>query len=333
VKDCAVKMDDGPLISIVIPVYNGSDYLRKAIDSALAQTYRNVEIVVVNDGSRDGGATEAIALSYPGRVRYERKENGGVASALNRGIELMKGEYFSWLSHDDEYFPCKLSTQVECMRRRDDWESVFYSGFELIDEASAPIGVVRMPDVDPADFRFWLTRGSQLHGCSLLIRKEQLLAHGCFDEKLRTTQDYDLWFRMANDVSFVGMPDILVRARTHAAQGTKVLSEVVAVECDRLHARFFEEVASDDVERGLGELSRIYRLSAMAESFAARSFRSACQAATEALGAALRDIGPARRLLYRFREAGPIDRGIKKAKAFIASLSRRVKMFTKSRKR
>lgn len=92
-----------PKVSIVIPVFNGSDYLDKAIQSALNQSYQNVEIIVVNDGSNDGGKTAEIAKSYGDNIRYIEKENGGVSSALNRGIEAMTGEYFSWLSHDDEY--------------------------------------------------------------------------------------------------------------------------------------------------------------------------------------------------------------------------------------
>ena len=83
-----------PKVSIVIPVYNGANFLREAIDSALGQTYPNIEILVVNDGSDDGGETESIALSYGNQIRYFRKENGGVATALNFGIEHMKGDYF-----------------------------------------------------------------------------------------------------------------------------------------------------------------------------------------------------------------------------------------------
>ena len=102
-----------PKISIVIPAYNASNYLAEAIDSALAQTYPNVEIIVVNDGSKDDGATRAVALSYGDKIRYFEKENGGSSSALNVGIANMTGEWFSWLSHDDLYVPEKLEKQIE----------------------------------------------------------------------------------------------------------------------------------------------------------------------------------------------------------------------------
>jgi len=74
-----------PLVSIIIPVYNGSNYLRNAIESALAQTYENFEVIVINDGSKDSGRSAAIAKEFAGRIRYFEKPNGGVASALNLG--------------------------------------------------------------------------------------------------------------------------------------------------------------------------------------------------------------------------------------------------------
>jgi len=80
-----------PKVSIIIPVYNGSNYLREAIDSALAQTYKNIEIIVINDGSSDEGRTEAIAKSYGDKIRYIYKKNGGVSTALNVGILAAEG--------------------------------------------------------------------------------------------------------------------------------------------------------------------------------------------------------------------------------------------------
>ena len=104
------KLDYKPLISVLIPVYNGSNYLEEALESVLEQTYSNYEIIVVNDGSNDEGKTKKIALKYENKIRYFEKENGGVASALNYGISKANGDYISWLSHDDIYNENKLKT-------------------------------------------------------------------------------------------------------------------------------------------------------------------------------------------------------------------------------
>lgn len=121
-----------PIVSIVIPVYNGANYMKEAIDSALNQTYPNCEVIVVNDGSNDNGATEKIALSYGDRIRYIKKENGGVATAVNRGIKEMKGEYFSWLSHDDYYYPQKIEKQIEAIEKSGDKTAIAHSNFDFL---------------------------------------------------------------------------------------------------------------------------------------------------------------------------------------------------------
>ena len=111
---------ENPLVSIIIPVYNGSKYMRQAIDSALRQSYKNIEIIVVNDGSDDNGETDKTALSYGDKIRYFKKENGGVSSALNLGIREMKGDYFSWLSHDDFYLENKIESEIEALKKIDE---------------------------------------------------------------------------------------------------------------------------------------------------------------------------------------------------------------------
>ena len=122
-----------PLVSIVIPVYNGADYLAEAIDSAIAQTYSNIEIIVVNDGSTDDGATERVARAYGNRIKYYSKPNGGVATALNYAIKRMNGDYFSWLSHDDVYLPEKVERQIKKLEELDGEMVILYSNVEVID--------------------------------------------------------------------------------------------------------------------------------------------------------------------------------------------------------
>jgi len=215
----------GPRVSIVIPVYNGSDYLREAVDSALAQTYRNVEVIVVDDGSDDGGKTAAIARSYGDRIRYLAKTNGGVASALNAGIRAMTGAYFSWLSHDDVYCPRKIEVQVARMTA-EGRDVVLYGDYELIDGASRVVGTERIPPVRPADFRHALVTRYPINGCTALVPKACFDAAGEFDERLRTTQDYAMWFALSARFDFVHVPEILIRSRVHPGQGSLTLTSL-----------------------------------------------------------------------------------------------------------
>lgn len=216
--------DLAPLVSIVIPVYNGSNYLREAIDSALAQTYKNIEILVINDGSNDDGRTEAIARSYGNKIRYFCKTNGGVSSALNLGIKEMRGEYFSWLSHDDVYYPEKTERQVKHLKNIQDREKVvLYSDYDFIDERSAYIRTKKIKAVPAKQFQFELIAGSPLNGCSVLIPKACIKATGFFKEELRSTQDIDYWFRLAEQFDLIHTPDVLVKTRIHGQQGQVVM--------------------------------------------------------------------------------------------------------------
>lgn len=226
-----------PKVSIVIPAYNASNYLAEAIDSALAQTYSNVEIIVVNDGSKDNGATERVALSYGDKIRYFSKENGGSSSALNVGIANMTGEWFSWLSHDDLYVPEKLEKQISYITslRVDSAElskHIFFSASELIDAEGKTIRACRAKQAnelatkvasfphngyliaEPTVYNF--------HGCSCLIHKEAFAKVGCFDEQLRLINDLDMWFRLyAANYKVHFIPEPLVKGRVHAKQVSK----------------------------------------------------------------------------------------------------------------
>ena len=161
-----------PLVSIVIPVYNGANYVAEAIESALKQSYKNIEIIVVNDGSTDN--TEKIVKKYGDKIRYFYKENGGVASALNFGIKNMKGEYFSWLSHDDIYYPNKIERQIEELKNIDK-DNILYSGFELINDKSEFLyawEIASTNEYRKLNNSFYALLLSGLNFCSLLIPKK-----------------------------------------------------------------------------------------------------------------------------------------------------------------
>ncbi|MGE8359078.1 glycosyltransferase family 2 protein [Pseudomonas sp.] len=246
-------------VSIVIPVYNGADYLSEAIESALAQDYENFEVLVVNDGSVDGGETERIALEYAERIRYYSKPNGGVASALNYAIEVMEGDYFSWLSHDDLYAPNKISRQMSAlMASGEGKELCVFCRAASFTEDVASASLIDLPKGCSAWFRYFLSTSTALHGCTLLVPRQAFREVGFFDTKLRTTQDYDMWFRLAGKYKFVEIADVLVMARQHQKQGTVTMRETVRLECEELVCGFLDELCFEDVQLASGSMDCAY---------------------------------------------------------------------------
>jgi glycosyltransferase involved in cell wall biosynthesis len=238
-----------PLVSIIIPVYNGANYMKEAINSALTQTYKNIEIIVVNDGSKDNGETENVALSYGDKIRYFHKENGGCGSALNYGIKNMKGEYFSWLSHDDLYYPNKIEHQVNILNKFDNKDTIIYGGYELIDEKGNSLRYIKPDSVLPINklniSLLPLLRGL-IHGCSLLIPAKYFYEVGIFNEALPTTQDYDLWFKIFRVAPIHFDESTLIKSRFHSEQGSKKVSNHNE-ECNVLWSSFLHELTEEEM--------------------------------------------------------------------------------------
>ncbi|WP_196598649.1 glycosyltransferase [Pectinatus frisingensis] len=242
-------MQDKPLVSIVIPVYNGANFLRQAIDSALAQTYTNCEIIVVNDGSTDEGATDAIARSYGSKIRYFIKTNGGVATAVNYGIQQMHGEYFSWLSHDDMYNPPKIERQMEAILNASNNVEIAHSNFSFL--------YMETGQIDPVD---WLKCYSKeemeysnfaplflcIHGSTILVKKSCFERVGLYDTGLPATQDSEFLFRAMRGRRSVFLEDNLVTVRMHDQQGQRIMS-AFPKEYNEIFQRFCKML--DDAEK------------------------------------------------------------------------------------
>lgn len=255
-------LDINPLVSIIIPVYNGSNYMREAIDSALAQTYKNIEVLVINDGSQDNGATREIALSYGNRIHYIEKENGGVSTALNLGIANMKGEYFSWLSHDDVYYPNKVEAEVDAINSCDIETPIVYSGWDALimpQRKCIPFKGSVMWDNLPRSILetgVFVPMFGLVSGCSLLIPRSLLLEFGGFDERYRCIQDYKLWFDMFRGKRLVYVANRLIQSRYHAAQVGNT-SPLVSTESKLLYNYMANEVESSDLFGSSVELYQV----------------------------------------------------------------------------
>ncbi len=212
-------MKRNPKVSIIIPVYNGSEYVKEAIESALNQTYKNIEIIVVNDGSNDNGKTDKIVKKYIDKIKYFKKENGGVSTALNLGIKQMTGDYFSWLSHDDRYYPNKIELQIKEIKKYDE-NTILYSNYDLMDANSQIFAQSIFEHQELIDKPEYALLLGKINGITLLIPKKAFDDYGLFDEKLRCTQDYELWLKFLKKYKFVHMEEIIATTRLHARQTT-----------------------------------------------------------------------------------------------------------------
>lgn len=245
-----------PLVSIVIPVYNGENYLKEAIDSALQQTYKNIEIIVVNDGSKDN--TEKIALSYGKKIRYFKQENGGVSAALNTALSKMKGEYFSWLSHDDLYYPYKVEVQVDYLKYLKNKNVILFADYQLIDENGKYKGTpIRANHKMTKIQEYCLLRGC-INGITMLIPKKAFDETGKFNTELRCTQDYDMWHRMNKKYKFVHMSEVTSLTRVHAGQDTNKNPRVVT-EGEVLWTNMIEDVSDKRKKQLEGSIANYYK--------------------------------------------------------------------------
>ncbi len=201
------------LVSVIIPTFNGARFLAQTIESALAQTYPNLEVLVVDDGSTD--ETPAVAASYGPRVRYVHQANAGTAAARNRGILEARGEFIALLDHDDLWEPRKLERQLPVFAT-DPLIGVVFARIEFFRTETGEVTAQYFPgpELGPHD----LLAHRVLPIQTVVFRRSALDAVGPFDVCLRGTDDWDLGIRLSARFRMVGVPETLARVRLHSGQ-------------------------------------------------------------------------------------------------------------------
>jgi glycosyltransferase involved in cell wall biosynthesis len=198
-------MTRAPLVSVVVAAYNMEKYVALAVRSALAQTYRTIEVRVIDDGSTDGTALALAQFAGDGRVHYHYQPNQGQARAKNRGIRESRGEFIAFLDADDLWRPDKLEKQMAALARHAD-AGVVYSDVSYIDGEGAPAPA---PERQYHSGRITeqLFIDNFVNFPTALVRRECFTELGDFDETLPMGIDWDLWLRLSTRYAFVFLAD------------------------------------------------------------------------------------------------------------------------------
>ena len=208
-----VNMQSRLSVSVVIPTYNYGRFLATAIDSALAQTYTPMEVIVVDDGSTDD--TAAVVARYGDRIRVLRKPNGGLSSARNAGIALARGDLVALLDADDRWLPEKLERQVPYFVS-DGRVGMVHTGSRIFDHGTGMTLCEVFPQAS-LDFHE-LMNCCAVSAPSTVIRRKVFPHVGGFDQTLAEAEDWDMWIRIAAaGWKVTGCPEVLVEYRTHTS--------------------------------------------------------------------------------------------------------------------
>lgn len=210
-----------PLISVVIPTYNSSQFVAQAVRSALAQEDVNVEVIVVDDGSTDD--TLQVLEKYAGDIRYIRQENQGPATARNRGIAESTGEYVAFLDADDVWLPGKCREQVQALES-DRNVALVHTDVIYVDAATEAVVQRNIPHrrLLAGECYESLFERNGITASSVMVRRGLLVERSGFDSSIRhaSTEDYDLWLRLARCFQFAFVDQPLVRYRLHTGNAT-----------------------------------------------------------------------------------------------------------------
>jgi len=198
-------------VSVIIPAYNNADLTVRTVESVLRQTYKNIEIIVVDDGSTDN--TKLKLVPYTGKIKYVYKKNGGACSARNLGIRLSTGEYIGFLDCDDIYLPKKIELGIDYLEKHPDFGFVHTAAY-YVDEKDK---ILRRFSHYNSRYTGWIAKRllprNYICNSTPIVRKTCFKKVGIFDETIFIPADWDMWLRIAESykVGYINTPLTLYR--------------------------------------------------------------------------------------------------------------------------
>lgn len=221
-----------PMISVIIPTFNYAEFISDAIDSVLAQTFKDFEIIVVDDGSTDN--TKDILNKYSDNIKYYYQDNKGPASARNLGIKNAIGSYICFLDSDDIFMPNKLKLQIDTFNSISKQNiALLYSNFTSVNKKlDLSIQHYKCPKFQSHKIAFdYLIKNNFINTSTVMVKRDFLCDVDLFNEKLKYLEDYDLWLKLGSKYEFFHIRKFLVKTRSHNKNYSKQVNRTVKINC------------------------------------------------------------------------------------------------------
>lgn len=249
-------------VSVVLPVHNAARYIGAAVDSILSQTFRDFELILLDDGSTDGsGGILADRAGRDPRVRVLRQENRGLIATLNRGCAEAAGRYVARMDADDVSFPDRLERQVAFLETHPGVAAV--GGAVQYMDDRGPLKMIQRHPADPEAIREGLLRASCLAHPTVVMRRDAVVAAGGYRPAFLHAEDYDLWLRLAEREDLANLPAPVLYQRLHPEQVSfaHIEQQVIATLGAQAAARARRAGRSDPAE-GAAAITRRFLLDA-----------------------------------------------------------------------
>ena len=222
-----------PLVSVLLPVYNGEPYLKAAIDSILAQTFTDFECIIIDDGSSDGSAALILGLDDP-RIRFYQQANRGLPATLNRGLSLARGVFIARQDQDDLSHPDRLGLQVAYLQSHP--ECVLLGTWAQMMEVDRPVNRYHRHPVDDLTLRYQLLFNNPFVHSSVLMRSEAVHRVGGYsmDPEKQPPEDYELWSRLSREGTVANLGQVLLTYREVPGSMSRIVPRPFSVRLIRL---------------------------------------------------------------------------------------------------
>jgi glycosyltransferase involved in cell wall biosynthesis len=228
-----------PKVSICIPTFNRKDYLKETLDSVFAQTYKDYEVVVVDDGSTDGTEKMIKSGNYK-NLRYYWQINAGDAAAKNRLTELAQGKYITFIDSDDLLMPDAVERMIKAMDENAGEDVVVYGPYFRIDQDGNEHGKCKRK-LYSGNVTRYLFQNIFVHNCGSMCSKKVFRENGGLDESLKACYDYDFWLQLSLKYRFIALPEPTFKRRRHSSNQSAVSSKNLMTELKVLERFYYEK--------------------------------------------------------------------------------------------